>query len=312
MSTPKISVIIGVLNMSGYLADAIESVIKQNYPNLELIVMDGGSTDGTVEIIKKYEKYITHWQSGKDKGNSDACNKAVKIATGELISFLNADDQYAEGLLNQVAAKFEQNPNAKMITCGVQIIKKNKKNKFIIDKEIIDPDKLQMTLENMLFQLPVINARFFHKTLFERFGEFRTNHADGSCIISNDREYLIKLALAGIKSEIIPKPLFYYFSHEGSISFSDKNIIKSHKEHIVLAENLLKSNLSNQQQNTVKKWLQQQTIHLFLIFILRSDLKNALQIMKYSFSQFGKSWLVKLFAITPTLVIKRAKKLLLR
>jgi glycosyltransferase involved in cell wall biosynthesis len=288
---PKISVIVGVLNMENYLAAALDSVIRQNYPNLELIVMDGGSTDGTLNIIKQYEKNITFWKSEKDKGHSDACNRAIEFATGDFITLLNADDILGDNLLNKVALVYSELPYTQVITCGVRIVENTSRKNNHILKEITDSHLLQITLYNMLFELPVINARFFHKDIFKTFGQFKSTHADGSYNLSNDRDFLIRLALAGVQSEIISEPLYTYFSHCESLTFGQKNVIKTHKEHLQLTEEFLKSNsLLPEQRQLFLKWVARESFFLSLTYLKQGKLKNSLATIKYGFSQCGLMW----------------------
>ena len=112
---PKISIITPSFNQGQYIEQTIDSVLSQNYPNLEYIIIDGGSTDNTVEIIKKYEKYLKYWVSEPDKGQSHAINKGFKMATGDIIAWLNSDDYYLPEAFEFVAKKFEQNPNIDII-----------------------------------------------------------------------------------------------------------------------------------------------------------------------------------------------------
>lgn len=108
-TTPLISVITVVFNGANYIEDAIKSVINQNYDNVEYIIIDGGSTDGTLEIIKKYEDVIDFWGSGKDGGIYDAMNIGINHATGDLISILNADDYfYDDHVLSSAAQVFSE------------------------------------------------------------------------------------------------------------------------------------------------------------------------------------------------------------
>lgn len=106
MYFPKISIIVPSFNQGRYLEETLQSVINQQYPNLELFVVDGGSTDNSVEIIKKYEQYITWWVSEKDKGQSEAINKGFKKANGEIINWLCSDDLLTPGALYKVADYF--------------------------------------------------------------------------------------------------------------------------------------------------------------------------------------------------------------
>ena len=96
---PKVSVIVPSFNQGEYLEETLLSIIRQEYPNLELIVIDGGSTDESVAIIKKYEDAISYWVSEADRGQSHAINKGLEKATGEWVAWMNSDDCYMEGAL---------------------------------------------------------------------------------------------------------------------------------------------------------------------------------------------------------------------
>jgi glycosyltransferase involved in cell wall biosynthesis len=105
---PRISVITPSFNQGKYLEETIQSVLSQDYPNLEYIVMDGGSTDNSVAIIKKYEKYLTFWTSGVDDGMYDAIQNGFERSTGEIMTWINSDDLLSKGSLEQVADLFQK------------------------------------------------------------------------------------------------------------------------------------------------------------------------------------------------------------
>ena len=103
---PKISIVTPSFNHGQYIEDTILSVLNQNYPNLEYIIIDGGSTDNTVSIIKKYQKYITYWISEPDRGQTHAINKGFEKCTGDVFNWLNSDDYLEPGALNYIGSVF--------------------------------------------------------------------------------------------------------------------------------------------------------------------------------------------------------------
>ena len=112
---PKLSIITPSYNQGAFIEETILSVLNQEYPNLEYIIIDGGSTDNTVEIIKKYESKLTYWVSEKDKGQSHALNKGLAQATGEIIGWLNSDDVYVKGAFRKVISAFKTNPDCILV-----------------------------------------------------------------------------------------------------------------------------------------------------------------------------------------------------
>ena len=106
MSHPKISIVTASYNQGQFIEETIQSVFHQNYPNLEYIIIDGGSTDNSVEIIKKYEKHLKFWVSEKDSGQAHAINKGLQYCTGEIFNWLNSDDYLETGALEKIANAF--------------------------------------------------------------------------------------------------------------------------------------------------------------------------------------------------------------
>ncbi|MFH1001053.1 MAG: glycosyltransferase family 2 protein [Bacteroidota bacterium] len=130
MNYPKITVVTPSYNQGKFLEETILSVIDQNYPDLEYIIMDGGSTDNSVEIIKRYEKHLAYWQSRPDDGQSAAINEGFKRATGDVYCWLNSDDQFTEGALKIVGEYFQNNADCLWL-CGIGELKTlNRKKKI--------------------------------------------------------------------------------------------------------------------------------------------------------------------------------------
>jgi glycosyltransferase involved in cell wall biosynthesis len=113
---PKISIVTPSFNQGQYIEQTILSVINQGYPNLEYIIIDGGSTDETVEIIKRYEPWITFWISEPDRGQSHAINKGLEKCTGEIFNWLNSDDWYLPYTLFEVAKRFKADSSLKVVS----------------------------------------------------------------------------------------------------------------------------------------------------------------------------------------------------
>jgi len=113
---PTISIVTPSFNQGDFLEECIDSILSQNYPNLEYIIMDGGSSDNSFEIIKKYEKYLAYWQSEPDGGQYNAVNEGFKRTSGELLGWLNSDDKYHRDALFKVAYIFESSLGVEWIT----------------------------------------------------------------------------------------------------------------------------------------------------------------------------------------------------
>lgn len=117
---PKISIITPSYGQASYIEETILSVIGQEYPNLEYIIIDGGSTDGSVEIIEKYKEHLAYWVSEPDKGQTDAINKGLHKATGDIVAWLNSDDVYAPGTLLAIGEAFAANPDVSIFYGDVE------------------------------------------------------------------------------------------------------------------------------------------------------------------------------------------------
>ena len=164
---PKISIVTPSFNQGGFIEETIQSVLNQNYPNLEYIIIDGGSTDNSVEIIKKYENKIHYWVSEKDDGQSDAINKGFSKATGDIFYWINSDDYLLPDTLIKIAA-LNWTPNIGAIVGIGHIVNLNKEINYTPPfYEPITTEQLYNWTNNKDFMQP---ACFFSKTAWNDCG----------------------------------------------------------------------------------------------------------------------------------------------
>lgn len=118
---PKITVVTPSLNQGQYIEETIRSVLLQGYPNLEYLIIDGGSIDDTLTVIRRYEPWITKWVSEADEGQADAINKGFALSTGELLCWLNSDDLFYPGHLQRMATAFADHPGVDFIFSDIDV-----------------------------------------------------------------------------------------------------------------------------------------------------------------------------------------------
>lgn len=126
---PSVTIVTPSYNQAPFLEKTITSVLEQDYPHIEYLVVDGASTDGSREIIQRYAKRITWWVSEKDNGQADAINKGLKQANGDIVAWLNSDDYYLPGTVKRAVQALQENPHASFVYGDVQVV--NEKDEVI-------------------------------------------------------------------------------------------------------------------------------------------------------------------------------------
>ncbi|MFZ9846726.1 MAG: glycosyltransferase family 2 protein [Flavobacteriales bacterium] len=204
---PKISILTPSYNQGQYIEQTIQSVLNQNYPNLEYIVIDGGSTDNTVDILKKYDQHITYWVSEKDRGQSHAINKGIEKCTGVLFNWLNSDDYLEPGALHKIAQTYlETGANIIVGTTKIHNVNTGEESE-IVTKEF---DSLGKTISRINFWQP---SCYLLLEDVKKVGQVTEEQHYGM-----DTEMYIKILLMkghkGIK--VIPDIVSHYRIHEAS------------------------------------------------------------------------------------------------
>ena len=194
MTAPRISIITATLNSGGYLEEAIRSVLAQDY-RIEYIVVDGGSTDSTLDIIRKYESHIARWISEPDYGISDAFNKGIRMAAGDIISVVSADDYLLPGAVNCVVSALRAHPDADVIYGNSVYVEPFNNRQFIVRPDV--------GLKTIWRRQPLKHAAtFVTRNAYERFGLFDTRYR-----LAMDYELILRFYVRGAHFVYVDQPL---------------------------------------------------------------------------------------------------------
>ena len=200
----KISIVTPSLNQGQFIEEAIQSVLVQHYENFEHIIIDGGSTDNTIDILKKYPHLI--WVSEPDTGQSHAINKGFKMATGEIVAWINSDDILINGALSIVGSAFMQSPDLEVFTGSTIHIDELSQVLFV---------KSFPPINKFLFNKGVVYCNqqswFWKRTLFNSIG-----FLDENCHTRMDLEFIYRQIIADCKFGGTKKPLGCFRKHEES------------------------------------------------------------------------------------------------
>jgi glycosyltransferase involved in cell wall biosynthesis len=220
----RISIVTPTFNGIATLRETIESVLAQDYKNWEHIVIDGGSTDGTVDLLQSYPHL--QWVSEQDKGHYHAMNKGIDRASGDIIAILNSDDRYRNGALHEVVAAFAKNPAWDALFTDVVYIDGDGREIFRREEACYDYDVLRFGAVCYV----VHPTLFVKKNVHERLGAYRYEKFLNCC----DVDLILRLGQNGCRVGHIPNALVDYRLHEHGQSADRRVALNTQREYLAI------------------------------------------------------------------------------
>lgn len=271
MSLPRITVVTPSYNQASYLESTIRSVISQDYPNLQYLVLDGGSNDGSAEIIKRYDSNIDYWVSEPDNGQSDAIARGFDMADGELICWVNSDDMLTSGTLHAFAEAFETDPELALVAGGSVLIDADDQ---LLLRSALGPrfywTRGVFTFNDLLYKRVhfLQPATMWRKSAYEAAGGL-----DRSLQFCFDRDLFLRLSLHG-KCLGLDKISAYYRIHEQSKTSRLQAV--RHQEDAILLSRYLGKPSATQHGTANRAWS-----------MLRNRCRNITHAINYRLGRYG-------------------------
>jgi hypothetical protein len=213
---PRISVVVPSYQQGEFLEENLRSVLLQGYPDLELFVMDGGSKDRSVEVIRRYERFLAGWVSERDGGQSQAINNGWRRARGELLTWLNSDDFLQPGWAVAAASALRGDPALDLVYCDVQMTDRDSRPLWVFPGRVPSVERL-MTM----WQAPFAQQGFLmRRRTFERCG-----YLDESLHFTMDAEYWLRVMLAQSKLRHLPRVLAASRLHDAAKTATARDVL---------------------------------------------------------------------------------------
>jgi glycosyltransferase involved in cell wall biosynthesis len=220
MTLPRLTVITPSLNQAAYLERTLRSVLDQEYPDLEYIVMDGGSTDGSVDILRRYDDQLAYWVSEPDEGQSWAINRAIERSTGEVIAYVNSDDYYLPGAFAAALPYFDD-PAVRWVAGASDSIEPD--GTLHVRWIPKPPSGSRVTWVRGPWYVPQVSS-FWRRNVFDEFGLLRE---DLNFVF--DTEFGVRLALAGLHPVTFSQVIAVRYLHEDAKSADRSQFTREYK-----------------------------------------------------------------------------------
>jgi glycosyltransferase involved in cell wall biosynthesis len=285
---PLISIITPCLNRRQYIREAVESVLRQDYPHIEHIVIDGGSTDGTLDVLSNYPHLRVI--SEPDKNLYDGINKGIRLAKGEIIGHLNSDDLYTDNVFREIVSLFQEYPEAEAICGGACVFEDNPEGR---NRRIVsiyeEPENLIISIKSVTLLPPLTNAKFFYKSVYRKAGFYDTSYS-----IAADREFLLRLAIKGVKTVSLEKVVYNYRQHPGSLTIrasSPQHAFRKLKEYLLISEAFLEDYGSSEGEipYPLRRWHTVTSLKLFSLLMSQKRHREGLSLAIKGF-KYDRLW----------------------
>ena len=253
----RLSIVTPTLNRAHFLAQAIESVQAQNDPDVEHIVVDGMSTDGTAELLVRYPHLRVIREP--DTGLYDALNKGLRAATGEWIGWLNSDDLFAPDALRRVR-EVAGDPTIEAVYGRAEIFVEGAAgavSRRLAAARRSSARSPELTFENVTTGAPNPNARFFRRSVYARVG-----YCDLRYRVAADRDFLLRVAVLNPRAAMLDGIVYRYRWHDESLTFADDPVgeLKVRDEYLAIAEEFLaRADLPDDARGPLRRWHQQES-----------------------------------------------------
>jgi glycosyltransferase involved in cell wall biosynthesis len=223
---PRLTVITPSFNQGAFIERTIRSVLDQGYEPLEYLIVDGGSTDETLDVIRRYEDRIAWWVSEPDEGQTDALNKGLRRATGDIVAYINSDDYYLDGAFEHVLSAFEQQPEARWVVGACRFVNADGSLRNVWTPELPRQRRHWWMLGPWGVPQP---SSFWRRELFAELGPFRE---DMHYVF--DTEHGLRLAYAGYLPGLVDEELAVRVIHEDAKSWDRRPFTEEQKRFVDL------------------------------------------------------------------------------
>jgi glycosyltransferase involved in cell wall biosynthesis len=269
MDVPLLSIVTPCLNRAALIPQAVESVRGQDYPRVEHIVMDGGSTDGTLEALRAYP----HLQvaSEKDRGLYDALNKAIRRARGEVVGHVNSDDLYEPGVFGAVMRAFADHPEADAVVGGAVTFVDTPSGPAVRQSFAapVAAEFLRVATRGAI----ITNAWFFRRRVYDRIGFFSPDYA-----LAADRDFLLRFWRAGCAFVPLGRTVYRYRHHAGSLTINDLRgvgAVRLLDEYVRMAEKLACDAEDGRLRSSARAWAREAALEKVIVLARNGRLAGA-------------------------------------